>query len=155
VLSDGKSYENPTFIRKTEKKRKRAQAKLSKMKRGSANYVKQIIKVRSLHEKVANQRRDFLHKLSYHLAKDYSIIAVEDLDIRHMVKNKRLSKSISDAGWGTSQDCSTCGTRVKKSLSIRTHICKGCGTILDRDHNASLNILRKGMEQLDQMVAID
>ncbi|WP_088052827.1 RNA-guided endonuclease InsQ/TnpB family protein [Virgibacillus dakarensis] len=179
VLSDGKSYENPTFIRKTEKKLKRAQAKLSKMKRGSANYAKQVSKVHLFYEKVANQRRDFLHKLSYHLAKDYSIIAVEDLDIRHMVKNKRLSKSISDAGWGmfrnmlsykcerngsillkvdpafTSQDCSTCGTRVKKSLSIRTHICKGCGTILDRDHNASLHILRKGMEQLDQMVVID
>jgi len=176
VLSNGKSYENPKFIRKTEKKLKRAQAKLSKMKRGSANYVKQVIKVRSIHEKVANQRRDFLHKLSYHLAKDYSIIAVEDLNIRRMVTNKRLSKSISDAGWGmfrnmlsykcernggllvkvapafTSQDCSTCGKRVKKSLSIRTHVCKRCGTIMDRDHNASLNILRKGMEQLDQMV---
>ncbi|WP_133087845.1 RNA-guided endonuclease InsQ/TnpB family protein, partial [Virgibacillus indicus] len=98
-----------------------------------------------------------------------------DLNIRQLVKNKRLSKSVSDAGWGmfrnmlsykcernggllikvnpefTSQDCSNCGTRVKKSLSIRTHICKSCGTILDRDYNASLNILRRGLEQLDEL----
>ncbi|MEN1967852.1 RNA-guided endonuclease TnpB family protein [Lentibacillus sp. N15] len=177
VLSNGKSYENPKFIHKTEKKLQRAQAKLTNMKCGSANYLKTVSNVRSLHEKVANQRRDFLHKLSYHLAKDYSVIVLEDLNIRHMVTNKRLSKSITDAGWGmfrnmlsykcerngglllkvnpafTSQDCSKCGTRVKKSLSIRTHICKRCGNIMDRDHNASVNILRKGMDRLDQMAA--
>ncbi|MDR4191305.1 IS200/IS605 family element transposase accessory protein TnpB, partial [Bacillus pseudomycoides] len=91
---------------------------------------------------------------------------------RNMVRNRKVSKSISDAGWGafrrmllykckkfggllvkvdpayTSQDCSGCGNRVKKSLSIRTHICARCGTVLDRDHNAGLNILRKGLEQL-------
>lgn len=143
------------------------------MKKGSSNFAKQITRVQKLHEKVANQRRDFLHKLSYQLAKNYSIIALENLNIRDMVKNKRLSKSISDAGWGmfrnmlsykcerdggllikveptfTTQDCSTCGTRVKKSLSIRTHICKKCGLILDRDQNASINILHRGLAQLD------
>lgn len=179
VLSDGKNFENPRFLRQSEKKLKRAQRKLSHQKRGSANYVKQVIKIRKLHEKVANQRRDILHKWSYNLAKDYSVIAVENLNIRSMVKNKRLAKSISDAGWGmfcnmlsykcernggllikvnpefTTQDCSDCGTRVKKSLSIRTHICKNCGMILDRDYNASLNILRKGLEQLDQMLVTD
>ncbi|MEH6851878.1 RNA-guided endonuclease InsQ/TnpB family protein, partial [Bacillus pseudomycoides] len=151
---------------------KKAQRKLSKKKKGSANFIKQARRVRKLHEKVANQRRDFLHKLSYNLAKEHSVIVVENLNIRNMVKNRKLSKSISDAGWGmfrnmlaykcenhggvlikvepkyTSQDCSVCGNRVKKSLSIRTHICTKCGTVLDRDYNASRNILQKGLEEL-------
>src|SRR5690625_4146730 len=145
VLSNEASFENPRFLIKTEKRLKKAQRKLAKRKKGSSNFVKQVIKVQQLHEKVSNQRRDFLHKLCYKLSKDYSIIAVENLSIRHMVKNKRLSKSISDAGWGmfrsmlsykcereggllikvepafTTRDCSSCGTSVKKSLSIRTH----------------------------------
>ncbi len=172
VLSNGMEYENPRFLRKKEKQLKKAQHKLSKRKKGSANYMKQVQRVRGLHEKVANQRRDTLHKLSYNLSNDYSVIAVENLNIRSMVRNRKLSKSISDAGWGmfrnmlaykceshggvlikveprfSSQDCSFCGNRVKKSLSIRTHICTKCGTVLDRDYNASLNILHKGLEQL-------
>lgn len=172
VLSNGSEYENPRFLRKKEKQLKKAQRTLSKKKKGSANYRKQVQRVQLLHEKVANQRKDFLHKLSYNLAKSYSVIAVENLNIRNMVKNRRLSKSISDAGWGmfrnmlaykcgkyggilvkvepkfTTQECSSCGSRVKKSLSVRTHICTQCGTVLDRDHNASLNILQKAFEQL-------
>src|SRR5699024_485971 len=177
VLSNETSFENPRFLIKTERKLKRAQKKLANKKKGSSNFAKQVIKIQQLHEKVSNQRRDFLHKLSYKLSRNYSIIAVENLNIRHMVKNKRLSKSISDAGWGmfrgmlsykcereggllikvepafTTQDCSSCGTCVKKSLSIRTHICKKCGILLDRDHNASLNILQSGMAGLDQHLA--
>ncbi|MEH6892086.1 RNA-guided endonuclease TnpB family protein [Bacillus sp. JJ864] len=172
VLSNGLEYENPRFLREKEKQLKKAQRKLSKKKKGSVNFIKQAERVRKLHEKVANQRRDFLHKLSYNLAKEYSVIVVENLNIRNMVKNRKLSKSISDAGWGmfrnmlaykcenhggilikvepkyTSQDCSVCGNRVKKSLSIRTHICTKCGTVLDRDYNASRNILQKGLEEL-------
>jgi len=172
ILSNGSEYENPRFLRKKEKQLKKAQRKLSKKKKGSTNYIKQVQQVRKYHEKVANQRKDFLHKLSYNLAKDYSVIAVENLTIRSMVRNRKLSKSISDAGWGmfrnmlaykcekyggvlikvephyTSQDCSCCGNRVKKSLSIRTHICTKCGTVLDRDHNASLNILHKALEKI-------
>ena len=172
VLSDGREFENPTFLRKKEKQLKMAQRKLSKMKRGSSNYRKQVMRIRQLHEKIGNQRRDFLHKLSYNLSRTYSVVCVENLNIRNMVRNRKLSKSISDAGWGmfrrmlsykfeknggllvkvephyTSQDCSSCGERVKKSLSIRTHICTKCGVVLDRDHNASLNILQKGLEQL-------
>jgi len=99
------------------------------------------------------------------------LIAYEDLRIANMVKNHHLAKSIQDAGWGsflhwvnyyatvhgivvvkvaphfTSQDCSACGTRVKKSLSVRTHICHGCGIVLDRDHNAALGILAKALER--------
>jgi putative transposase len=172
VLSNGVDYENPRFLRKKEKRLKKAQGKLSMRKKGSANYFKQLQRVRKLHEKVANQRRDFLHKLSYNLSTKYSVIAVENINIRNMVRNRKLSKSISDAGWGmfrnmlayksekhggvlikvephyTSQDCSSCGQRVKKSLSVRTHICTKCGTVLDRDYNASLNILQKGIDLL-------
>lgn len=171
VLSNGLAFKNPRFLREKEKQLKKAQRKLSQKKKGSANFIKQVRHVRKLHEKVVNQRRDFLHKLSYHLAKDYSIIVVENLNIRNMVRNRKLSKSISDAGWGmfrkmltykcenhggilikvepkyTSQDCSFCGNRVKKSLSIRTHICTKCGTVLDRDDNASRNILQNGLEE--------
>lgn len=171
VLSNGMEYENPRFLRKKEKQLRKAQRKLCKKKKGSANYSKQVQRLRQYHEKVANQRKDFLHKLSYNLTKNYSVIVVENLNIRNMVRNRKLSKSISDAGWGmfrhmlaykcekhsgvlirvepkfTSQDCSYCGNRVKKSLSIRTHICTKCGTVLDRDYNASLNILQKGLEE--------
>ncbi|MDM5189890.1 transposase [Bacillus sp. DX4.1] len=172
VLSNGTAFENPRFLRQKEKQLRKAQRNLSKKKKGSVNYNKQVERIRHLHEKVANQRKDCLHKLSYHLAQKYSVICMENLDIRNMVRNRKVAKSISDAGWGafrgmllykckkfgsllvkvdpayTSQDCSGCGNRVKKSLSIRTHICAKCGTVLDRDHNASLNILRKGLEQL-------
>ncbi|UJL46661.1 transposase [Virgibacillus sp. NKC19-16] len=169
VLADGTKVENPKFLVKEEKKLKRAQKKLSRMKKGSNNWKKQLQKVQQLHIKVANQRRDFLHKLSYHLSKTYKFVFVEDLNIRNMVKNRHLAKAIHDAGWGafcnklgyksennggklvrmkahyTSQDCSNCGKRVKKSLSVRTHVCKSCGTILDRDHNAAINIEKVGL----------
>ncbi|WP_090083131.1 RNA-guided endonuclease InsQ/TnpB family protein [Lentibacillus persicus] len=169
VLSDGTTIENPTFLLKAERKLKRAQKKLSRMRKGSNNWKKQCQKVQQLHIKVANQRRDFLHKLSYRLSKTYKFVFAEDLMIRNMVKNRHLAKSIHDAGWGafgnmldykchnnggklvrikphyTSQDCSGCKARVRKSLSIRTHICKSCGTILDRDHNAAINIEAAGL----------
>ncbi|MGE8077668.1 RNA-guided endonuclease InsQ/TnpB family protein [Peribacillus loiseleuriae] len=175
VLSNGLEYDKPRFLRQKEKQLKKAQRKLSKKKKGSTNYMKQVQQVqqvRQFHEKVANQRKDFLHKLSYNLAKDYSVITVENLNIRNMVRNRKLSKSISDAGWGmfrnmlaykcekhdgvlikvepkfTSQDCSCCNNRVKKSLSIRTHICTKCGTVLDRDYNAAINILQKAIKEM-------
>ncbi|QQK77308.1 transposase [Salicibibacter cibarius] len=100
VLSDGTNVENPKFLLKTEKKLKRAQKKLSRMKQGSNNWKKQLQNVQQLHIKVANQRRDFLHKRSYQLAKTYKFVFVEDLKIRNMVKNRHLAKSIHDAGWG-------------------------------------------------------
>ncbi|WP_370642471.1 RNA-guided endonuclease InsQ/TnpB family protein [Virgibacillus salidurans] len=100
VLSNGSKVENPKFLLKEEKKLKRAQKKLSRMKKGSNNWKKQLQKVQQLHIKVANQRRDFLHKRSYHLSKTYKFVFVEDLNIRNMVKNRHLAKSIHDTGWG-------------------------------------------------------
>ena len=172
VLANGDEIQNPKFLRKEEKKLKKAQQKLSRKIKGSNNFKEQVTKVQKIHKKVANQRKDFLHKQSFHLSKDYNLVFVEDLNIRNMVRNRKLAKSIHDAGWGmfrqfltykltnnggqlvkvkphyTSQDCSKCGTRVKKSLSIRTHICTNCGLILDRDHNAALNIQKIGLAQI-------
>jgi len=117
---------------------------------------------------VQRQRRDFQHKTARALLKQYDTIYLEDLQVRNMVRNPHLAKSISDASWGqfrtilaakaacagrrvvavppayTSQDCSGCGERVLKSLSVRTHVCPACGLVLDRDQNAALNILRAG-----------
>ncbi|WP_164668859.1 RNA-guided endonuclease InsQ/TnpB family protein [Virgibacillus doumboii] len=173
VLSDGTEIKNPKFLRKEEKKLKRMQRKLSRKEKGSENWKKQLEKVQQIHTKVANQRRDFHHKQSFRISNDHSMVFVEDLTIKNMVKNRHLAKSIHDAGWGnfrnmiaykcernggvlvkvkphyTSQNCSGCGKKVKKSLSIRTHICKDCGTILDRDHNAALNIEKAGLDQMD------
>ncbi|QKY71574.1 transposase [Lentibacillus sp. CBA3610] len=173
VLSDGTTVENPKFLLKEEKKLRRAQKKLSRMKKGSSNWKKQLQKVQQLHIKIANQRRDFLHKLSFRLSKTYKFVFVEDLTIRNIVKNRHLAKSIHDAGWGTfchmlkykcknnggelisvkphytTQDCSGCETRVKKSLSVRTHVCKSCGIVLDRDHNAAINIEKGGLALLN------
>jgi putative transposase len=174
VLSNGEEVQNPTFLRKNERKLKRAQRKHSKMKKGSKNWYKQVAKVQQIHTKIANQRRDFLHKLSYKLTNTYGVICVEDLNIKNMVRNRHLAKSIHDAGWGmfrslliykternggrlvlvkphyTSQNCSTCEKTVKKSLSVRTHVCKHCGTVLDRDHNAAINIEKAGLAQIAQ-----
>jgi len=119
--------------------------------------------------KVQRQREDFARKQANALVSSHDLLAYEHLQIRNMVRNHHLAKSIQDAGWGiflqwvnyygilhdipiiavpphfTSQQCSECGTLVKKSLSVRTHICHGCGMVLDRDHNAALNILQKAL----------
>ncbi|WP_088361908.1 RNA-guided endonuclease InsQ/TnpB family protein [Bacillus cereus] len=172
VLSNGEEIKSPTFLRKEERKLKHAQRKLPKMKKGSKNWYKQVAKVQQIHTKIANQRKDFLHKISFRLTNTYGVICVEDLKIKNMVRNRHLAKSIHDAGWGmfrnflsykaeqnggrlvlvkphyTSQNCSKCEKTVKKSLSVRTHVCKHCGTILDRDHNAAINIEKAGLVQI-------
>ncbi|GHO79402.1 transposase [Ktedonobacter sp. SOSP1-85] len=167
--SEGQAVENPRHYRKAEKRLKRLQHRLSKKQKQSANRKKARQAVAKAHLKVQRQREDFARKQANALVSSHDLIAFEDLQIRNMVRNRHLSKSISDAGWGrflawvnyyaalhhvpviavspqfTSQNCSVCGTLVKKSLSVRTHICTACGVVLDRDQNAALNILQKAL----------
>ncbi|WP_293355481.1 MULTISPECIES: transposase [unclassified Microcoleus] len=168
--STGETVPNPRHLRKSEKALKRLQKRVSRKKKASSNRKKAINKLGRKHLKVSRQRKDFAIKTALCVVKSNDFVAYENLQVRNMVKNHKLAKSISDAGWSqflqwlqyfgkvygktvvavapgyTSQDCSSCGNRVQKSLSVRTHICL-CGAVLDRDHNAALNILTKGLRQ--------
>jgi putative transposase len=168
--SDGKTVANPRYLKKSEKALKRLQKRVSIKKKGSKNRKKAINKLGRKHLKVSRQRKDFAIKTALFAVKSNDFVAYEDLQVKNMVKNRKLAKSISDAAWSqfaqwleyfgkvysktviavppqyTSQACSNCGNLVKKTLSTRTHIC-GCGTTLDRDHNAGKNILAKGLKQ--------
>lgn len=170
--SDGLVIKNPQILRKSEKKLKQAQHKLSKKVKGSSNQFKQKIKLAKIHQKIKYKRNDFLHKVSRYYTNNYDTIFVEDLKIQNMVKNHHLAKSISDSSWnsffqkleykaeragilfrkviasGTSQRCSGCDKKVEKTLAIRTHYCPYCDLVLDRDHNASLVIKQRGMDSL-------
>ena len=167
--SEGVTVENPRHYRKAENKLKRLQRRLSRKQKKSANRKKARKALAKQHLKVQRQREDFARKVANTYVSSNDLIAYEDLRLRNMVRNRKLAKSIHDAGWGTfirwlnyygtlhdipviavsphftSQKCSDCGTIVKKSLSVRTHICIGCGVVLDRDHNAALNILDKAL----------
>ncbi len=168
--STGATLPNPRHLRKSEKALKRTQRRVSRKKKGSANRKKAINRLGRKHLKVSRQRKDFAVHAALCVVKSNDFVAYEHLQVKNMVKNHRLAKSISDAAWSqfaswlqylgkvygktvvavapqyTSQDCSTCGNTVKKSLSVRTHVCS-CGTVLDRDHNAALNILAKALRQ--------
>ena len=176
VDSENNKVEAPKFFRKSQRKLKIKQRLLSKAKKGSKRRNKKRQAVEKLHLKIANQRKDFLHKLSRQYAEKYHLIAVEDLNVRGMVRNHHLAKSIQDASWSsfidmlsyktqilgktlikvapqyTSQNCSNCGEYAQKSLSVRTHRCLNCGFIADRDYNASLNILKKARRELSGRV---
>ena len=167
VLSNGEIIENPKHLQKSEKQLVKQQRQVSRKKKGSANRRKARISLAKQHRRIRNQRSDFHHKLSRLLANLYNPIIVESLNIKGMVKNHHLAKSISDAGWGqffsyltckaeeagsqvekvaphyTSINCSNCGNQVPKTLSDRTHKCPFCNIVLDRDHNAAINILNK------------
>ncbi len=167
TLSSGEVTEPPRFLRKAEKRLKRIQRRHSRKVKGSSNRTKHRLILGKAHVKVANQRHDFLNKLSRSLVDAHKGLAFEDLNIRGMVKNRHLAKSILDASWGTlvrmtahkaesagkpfilvppqytSQDCSYCGHRVPKTLAERLHRCPHCGIQLDRDHNAAINIQLK------------
>jgi putative transposase len=170
ALSDGTLIEAPRSYRVAEGRLGRAQRCLSRKTRGSRNREKARCRVASACERVANQRRDFAYKTARSIVNRYEGIFVEDLKICNMNRNRHLSKSIADAGWGmlrnaltymaslsegvtafvdprgTSQVCSGCGARVKKNLSVRVHVCPMCGFVLDRDVNAARNILKRGLE---------
>ncbi len=170
--SDGNTVENPRPNRVSAHALKRAHRRVSRKQKSSANRKKAINRLGRAHLKVQRQRKDFACKLARCVVKSADLVAFEDLKIRNMVKNRHLSKSISDAAWGefrrwleyygkvfgvvtvavtpsyTSQNCSNCGQVVKKTLSIRTHICPKCGHVQDRDWNAAINILQKALQQL-------
>lgn len=173
--SNGNTVANPKTYHKHEKKIAREQRKLSRKKKGSNNRNKQRIRLAVQHEKVANTRKDFLHKESFKLANENQVVCVEDLNVKGMLRNHHLAKAISDVSWSeffrqleykmaehggilvrvptfypSSQTCSCCGyqnSRVK-NLSVRDWYCPACGTHHDRDGNAAINILNKGLEML-------
>jgi transposase, IS605 OrfB family, central region len=172
--SEGRFVEHPHFLNKTLKKLRREQRCLSRRKKLSKNRLKQRIKVARIHEKILNQRNDFLHKLSNSYIDRYDLIAVEDLNIKGLIGISFNARNIADSSWsrflqmlsykaeragktvvrvearGTTQKCSGCGMEVKKSLSTRMHRCPCCGLEIDRDYNAALNILKLGLEKLPQ-----
>jgi len=170
ALSDGTLIEAPRSYRNAESRLRRVQRSLSRKRRGSRNREKARLRVASVCERVANQRRDYAYKTARSIVDRYERVYVEDLKIANMVKDRRLGKSIGDAGWGmlrnaltymakmsegvmafvnprnTSQLCSRCGAYVEKSLSVRVHRCPGCGLTIDRDVNAARNMLKRGLE---------
>jgi len=172
TLSNGEKIANPRFFRQEEKELAKAQRKLSKAPKGTLERKKAIKVVGRIHERISNKRTDFANKVSHQLVDRYGVIIFEDLDIKSMMQNHHLAKSIGDAAWSmlvkstqskaayagskvvlvdprqTSQMCSRCGMIVKKDLSERTHRCPECGLSMDRDLNAAINILRLGMQSL-------
>jgi putative transposase len=168
TLSDGTTIDNPRFLIQSERRLKMMQRRLSRKQKGSKNRTKARLRVAILHEKIVNQRHDFLHKLSCHIVKSYGFIAIENLNIKNMVRHPYLAKHINDASWGTfgrmvcykaesangelakvnprgtSQDCSMCGNKVPKTLAQRWHRCPFCGISMHRDLNAARNIITIG-----------
>lgn len=168
--SNGHTIDNPKHAKKSAKQLAHAQRKLSQCKKGSHRRKKAKHQVARTHERIANQRKDTLHKASHQYVRDYQTIVIEDLKVANMVQNHCLAFSIADASWGlfrqllenkaesagrqviavvphyTSQNCSQCGESVQKSLSVRTHVCPFCGYVADRDTNAARNILQRGLQ---------
>ncbi|MCI0561805.1 MAG: transposase [Nitrososphaera sp.] len=162
--SDGNHVDNPLFLSKESKPLHRAQRKVSRRKKGSRNYKKAVSWLQRLHRRIANKRRDFLHKLSNYYSERYDAIFLEKLKLQNMNKNHCLARHIMDSSWGmfkqllqykanrivdidpyhTSVDCSKCGNKVPKKLAIRIHECDVCGAVLDRDHNSSMVIEDRG-----------
>ncbi len=167
VSSDGIVTEPLRALETSEKKLRREQRKLSRKQKGSKNRCKQRLTVARAYERVTNRRRDFLHKTSRKVVDSHEGFAFEKLRIANMLKNRHLAKAIADAGWSTfvsmtaykaekagkpfvlidagytTQECSSCGYVVPKSLAERVHACPECGLVIDRDHNAAINVERR------------
>jgi putative transposase len=168
VTADGLMVDNPRHFRRAERELKRADRRVSRRQKGSHRRKQAVVLRAKKHQQVRRQRNDHHHKTALLLVREYDTIYLEDLRVANLVRNRHLAKSIADAGWYqfrttldykaacagkrvvaipphyTSQDCSGCGERVPKSLSVRTHVCPHCGLVLDRDENAAGNILRAG-----------
>ncbi len=174
ITSDGKKYENPKTIRKYGKKLVKLQRQLAHKEKGGRNYYKQKKRIALCHEKITNTRKDYLHKVSNEIISENQVIVLENLQIRNMVKNHHLAKSISDVLWyeltrqleyksewngrkyikidtfyASSQICSVCGNQNAdtKDLSVREWECPVCAAKHDRDINAARNILAEGLRQ--------
>ncbi len=169
ITSDGEFYKHPKFLRDAERKLKRKQRAVSRKKKGSNRRRKAVRDLARLYQHIANQRKDYAHKVSRKLVNRYGLIAFENLNVQGMVKNHRLAKSIVDAAWNqlvqftmykaeeagrrvvlvdpknTSQLCSNCGEIVPKKLSERVHRCEHCRYVQDRDVNAAQNILKRAL----------
>ena len=179
VDSDGQRMPNPRRYRKSEKTLGKHQRILSRRQKGSNRRTQQRQVVARCHERIANQRKDFQFKAAHRILERCDEVAVEHLTITNMLKNHYLAKSISDAGWGnfrlklqskaesagkqftkikphhTSQKCSGCDTIVPKPLSVRVHDCPHCGLVLDRDHNAAINIKKAAVALRGGAVVVD
>ena len=176
ITSDNKKFKNNRYTKKYAKQLKKAQQHLSRKQKGSNGFEKQKLKVTKIHEKIASCRLDTLHKVSKELVESYDLISIEDLNVKGMIKNHKLSKHIADASWGnfvtllqykcnwygkelvkvnrfypSSKTCGDCGwINQDLNLSDREWTCNSCGVVHDRDINASRNILKEGLKILGQ-----
>jgi len=178
ITSSGEHVPSPKFFRESQRKLAKLQRALSRTEKGSNNRTKARIKVARQYERITNQRNDFLHKYSHKVVSENQVIVLEGLRVRNMIKNRRLAKSIQDAGWSrfrefveykarwygrtyveidtffpSSKLCSVCGTKNRMlTLDIRSWQCPTCRTVHDRDENASRNILNEGLRLLSEAV---